>query len=136
MITQNVPKTTRFRNYLFTWNNPPCSIEQVKDKASRLSIKAFAGQTEVGEKGTEHHQFFIGFKAGRTHHAVTTEWRGCHVVQCNSPFDAWEYCTKEATRKPGGHPLTIGVPPLRRNSKLDIKKFNKMCLEKGAEAMV
>jgi len=128
--------TTKFRNWIFTLNNPTCTLESLVEIAKKQGCKAFAGQLEKGSNGTPHYQFFIAYTSQRRRSQLSKDFPRCFIEKANSPLDAWDYCTKLDTREPGTNPLTFGIPPVKRTSKADVKRLNKMVLELGVDSLV
>lgn len=94
---------SRFRHFVFTWNNPPDLgyDEQggVRRALQSLGTSWFLFQPEVGEQGTVHLQGALSFSSARSFRAIATAIPGWHIERMRGTIDqAVEYCTKEESR--------------------------------------
>ncbi len=135
-ITDKDGRAPKFRNWFFTWNNPDLSLKEVESKARKINAKCFIGQAEIGEKGNYHYQFFIGYKSAHHWKSVREHWPHAAIFRSNSPVDSWAYCSKEDTRVEGSTVHSFGEPPIKRNSKCDMRRHNQLAITKGAVYMV
>lgn len=114
----------RYRNYFFTYNNPPKDWDPKvlfeKDKAGTAegecadAIRYLAGQFERGDNRTLHFQGYVVFRN-------TQGLPGCRKImqaatahfeqRQGSHIQALAYVTKDKTRCPGGEPVILGDPP-------------------------
>lgn len=49
----------KHRSYIFTWNNPDISIEELEQKIKASGPNQYAGQQEKGAGETIHFQFCV-----------------------------------------------------------------------------
>ena len=122
-------------NYIFTWNNPTCNLEELEYIVRSTDAASFIAQLEKGENGTPHFQFFVHYEHKRHFTAVKKQFAHCHIEAAKSAYDAWQYCSKEESRLEG--PIHFGTMPKPQKKKDKTwKSFNEQVLSEGPERMV
>lgn len=84
---------SRFRNFLFTWNN--YNDDSEKYLRSLAGVTYCCGGYEVGESGTRHIQGYIVFKNAKTKSAVIKIMPGCHITVAETVEQGVAYCKKD-----------------------------------------
>ncbi len=109
---------SRYRNVVFTWNNPEGHLEFVEDKMEYLVY-----QEEVGDSGTYHFQGYCEFKYAM-HLKPAKDLLGGASVHIErrrgSQEQAIAYSKKEDTRIDG--PFEFGEPR-QQGKRLDLESF-------------
>lgn len=103
---------TRSRNWVFTLNNPVPGFDSPWKQ--KPEVLFFVHQLEIAPgTGTEHAQGYIHLGQSRTLAWVkanlneTAHWE----IRRGSHQQAFDYCTKAESRKPGAEPVVHGEPP-------------------------
>lgn len=112
----------RTRKFMITDNAPKGATE--KSLAEHKDITCAAWQTERGkETGHLHIQGMCVFKTVKTLQQVRGIFPGVNIKIMNgTPFQAWEYCTKEDTRVEGPHG-TRGDKPRGPGTRSDLESI-------------
>ncbi len=109
---------TRYRNVVFTWNNPDGHLEFVADKMEYLVY-----QEEIGESGTYHFQGYCEFKYAMNLNPAKELLGGSTVhlePRMGTQCQAIAYAKKEETRIDG--PFEFGQPRLQ-GKRIDLEGF-------------
>lgn len=83
---------TKSKSFIFTWNNPDISLDELESLARLDEAVTFTGQLEKGASGTPHYQFMIVYKNERHAKSVMKKWPHCHVESTRSAFNSYMYC--------------------------------------------
>lgn len=107
-------KTAYSKFWCFTLNNPKENPTKFSERLAALrSVKGCVFQLERGESGTLHWQGYIEFVSSYAMRRVkATIGNNPHLeVRRGTAIQAYEYCTKDATRVPGtkSGPWEIGT---------------------------
>lgn len=96
---------SRYRAYVFTWNNFPQNV-------SPPSCRYFICQEEIAPSTGKHHlQGFIYFTHAKTPSAVRKLLPGAHLEPAKHIGKAINYCRKSATSVPNGIRIEHGEKP-------------------------
>lgn len=92
-----LPKDTRARRYVFTWNNYPVEHKALIDAFfERRNCSYLIYGREIGESGTPHLQGYIVFETPTSFKTLKRELPHCHLEQAKGNTDAnIQYCSKD-----------------------------------------
>lgn len=107
------PVKARFRSFVFTYNNPEISAEDLKLLLLQLEPLRYCFQLEEGKEGTPHFQGVIQFKNQKVKSAVDAVVKWSRSM-AGSFEQALVYASKEDTRVAGPFFYNCKVPrPIR-----------------------
>lgn len=112
IVTDDVPKSSRSRNFAFTYNNYP-STELVDGIRCRYMIYG----KEVSSTGTPHLQGTVCFHQTKSFRQVIEMLPGCHISLVRNLPASIEYCKKE------GNFVERGVRPYTPREKGEKEKI-------------
>lgn len=95
-VKNKTAQSTKYRNWLVTWNNITTAQEQVFLK--KMKRNKYIYQMEIGESGTRHLQGGIILKDGKTVSAMRKYLKGSHVEIAIEMDDVIDYSQKIDTR--------------------------------------
>lgn len=126
--TKNPPASkqpTQCLHWMWTWNNyAPEDIETLETLFKHLGHK-YCFQEEIGGKeGTPHLQGVVSLKK-RARWSEFGLPKAIHWEKVQSLTQAYLYCSKEDTRKPGTLPYTFNFTPPKHTVKYTIEIENK-----------
>jgi len=130
-LLTSVKQMARFRNVVWTWNNPTGLVEFDEEKMGYLVY-----QEEIGDSGTYHFQGYCEFKE-QMRQAAVKELLGGRTVHVAPRFgsqdEAIEYCKREFNedgsdkRIPGTEVIEFGVPNAQ-GKRVDLEAFKDAVL--------
>ncbi len=121
----------RVRSWVFTYNNPTCSWDQLHQLLDIGHILKFVGQRERGESGTEHYQGLVQYKNQVRFDSLKALDPAIHWEPCRNLKAALRYATKDDTRIDGPWALGWTIPePLRTIEHGNLRHWQSVMLQR------